>query len=344
MLSSTMKRTVCLAGFALFASINGSAHAIEASAVNGPQAAQAAVTTMNNTTTASIVALQAELTGFTYCSNVRKFYAPTDPLKDANGCVGIQDYPLTMNNTTGQIVASFNGNSNYALTGNANAGGAGVAGNAPNNWGGVFSGQYGVYGTATAGYGVQGSSSSNWSGFFNGSSGVYGAGAAGYGVQGSSTNNWGGVFSGVSGVSANGTNGIGVQANSTNSYGVLGVSTNSWAGIFSGAAGVQGNASTANWGGFFTSPNYGVYGSGATYGVYSAGPLCVNGSCINSWADLKNQDKFGGVWNQSYLNGNYQSCGANPYTGGCGCPSGYNQSQYMTGAANYSFYMYECWK
>jgi hypothetical protein len=284
-----MKHTMRVLGLALLAGICNQAQALEASASGGPQAAQAAVTSMNATTNAAISALQTEISGTIACNKLRKFYAPGDAKQDANGCVGIQDYQLSMNNTSG--VNTTNGAmSASTMSGNA------IVGTGPNGWGGVFNGSGGVY--ASGGNG-------NWSVAGVGTYGVYGIGTTGNGVQGQSTS----------------------------AAGVYGASTNGWGGQFYGSSGVY-VQSSSGWGGQFTSPNYGVYGSGATYAGYFDGPLCLNGSCINSWGQ---SDKFGGIF--MTVNGSvcYQP---NVYTGGCNCPVGYNQSMLLTGSEGTGTNMY----
>jgi hypothetical protein len=80
--------------------------ALEA-ATTGTQATQATVGVINSKLDTSIAALQAQITGFTHCSSIRKFYAPSDPKKDANGCVGVGDYPLTM--ASSNTITTING-------------------------------------------------------------------------------------------------------------------------------------------------------------------------------------------------------------------------------------------
>jgi hypothetical protein len=222
--------------------VAGQTYALEA-ATTGSQATQATVGAINSKVDTSIAALQAQIGGMTYCNSIRKFYAPTDPKKDANGCVGTGDYDLNMasgnnvNFTNGRVYATQNASSNW-----------GGLFYGPADYGGVYgqAGIYGVYGYATGnGYGVVGNATANSGGiggsFSGGNSGVRGYGST-YGLYGYSASNYG------------------VYGESSSGYGVRGASSSSWGGVFTGSY-------------------YGVYGSGSTYGVYSNGPLCVNGLC-----------------------------------------------------------------
>lgn len=344
--------------------------ALEASVSGGPQAAQAAVSSINSKLDTSIAALQAQITGMTYCSKIRKFYAPADPKKDANGCVGTGDYDLNM--TSGSSVNLANGRVASHNTASNDWGGLFYG---PSNYGGVYgdAGYYGVFGRATGnGYGVYaeananggvgvravgkyiavyGTSTDSWAGYFGGSNygGAVGQGASyglygtatgnGYGVYGVATNDAGGIggsFSGYnSGVRAYG-NTYGLYGESS-SYGVYGTSPSNYGvyGNSSSGYGVRGSSSSS-WGGVFSGSNYGVYGSGATYAVYADGPLCLYGSCITSWAQTS---RFGGTY--TYNNGGYCYRG-NPQTGGCSCPSGYS-SYFATGGFNH-LDLYTCEK
>jgi hypothetical protein len=163
--------------------VAGQTYALEA-ATTGSQATQATVGAINSKVDTSIAALQAQIGGMTYCNSIRKFYAPTDPKKDANGCVGTGDYDLNMasgnnvNFTNGRVYATQNASSNW-----------GGLFYGPSNYGGVYgqAGIYGVYGYATGnGYGVIGNATAT-----SGGVGVRGDGAtggwAGYFVNSSST-------------------------------------------------------------------------------------------------------------------------------------------------------------
>jgi hypothetical protein len=85
-----------------------SATALETSVNSGPQAAQAAVSSINTTVNGGLAALQAEINLANACGAQPRFYAPSDPLHDANGCLGVGDYPLAMNNTS--YITTNNGN------------------------------------------------------------------------------------------------------------------------------------------------------------------------------------------------------------------------------------------
>jgi hypothetical protein len=181
----SMKNVLRFAGFCLVACTN-SAHAIEASANAGPQAAQSAVTSINNTFTAQVAALQTQVSNTLTCNKVRKFYVPGDSKQDAHGCVGVQDYSVTMSSgaafgTTDQPVSGNSVGTPGVLGTSTNN--YGVNGQSTNSWAGVFSSpNYGVYGQGTT-YGVysagplcvNGSCISNWSsaGSFGGEYGTW---------------------------------------------------------------------------------------------------------------------------------------------------------------------------
>jgi hypothetical protein len=226
---------------------SGSASALESATV-GSQATQATVGVINSKVDTSIAALQAKLDKMSACEAQRKFYAPSDPKKDANGCVGVGDYDLNMagssniNLVNGRVYGKQSGANNwaglfYGPTGNY--GGVygtgdtyGVYGYAPGP-GSASATVFGVYGGTTTGYGVTGVSTNN------------------VGVRGASDNGWGGYFTGASGMYSYGSNGYGLEAGSTNS----------WAGVFDGV--------------------------GSAGGVYirngnNNAQLCVNGSCTTS--------------------------------------------------------------
>lgn len=155
------------------------------SVTTGSQATQATVGAINSKLDTSIAALQAQIGGIVYCNTIRKFYAPGDPKKDANGCVGTGDYDINMAN-----------GANINLAGGQVKGAYSVA----NQYGGDFTGNtHGLVGRAASygvvGYGsvgVQGQTVSGW--------GVYGlaTGNGGYGIYGQGTGtSWGGVFRGA---------------------------------------------------------------------------------------------------------------------------------------------------
>jgi hypothetical protein len=150
------------------------AFALEA-ATTGSTASQAVMGVINSKVDTSIAALQAQITGFTYCSSIRKFYAPGDPKKDANGCVGAQDYDYTTTNNSGVYASGSRANDFMGkFTNNNGTYGYGVYGSG--------NGGVGVYGISTNNYGVYGNSTATWGGVFVGSNyGVYGSGAT-YGV------------------------------------------------------------------------------------------------------------------------------------------------------------------
>lgn len=326
------------------ATASGSAWALEASVGGGPQAAQAAVSSINSKLDTSLAALQAQITGFTYCSSIRKFFAPADPKKDANGCVGTGDYDLNMasdssiNLADGQARGYRSAGSTYAGYFTGSTHGLYANGNAYGLVGYGATGA-GVEGDSVSGYGVYGSSTNTWGGVFTSTNygGAYGQGAGygvygvatgnGYGVYGAATANAGGIggsFSGYnSGVRGYG-NTYGIYGESS-SYGVYGSSPSNY-GVFGSSSsgyGVRG-VSNASWGGVFSGSYYGVLGSGTTYGVYSDGPLCLYGSCITNWSQTS---RFGGTF--TYNTGGWCYRG-NPQTGGCSCPSGYS-TYYGTG-------------
>jgi hypothetical protein len=107
--------------------------------------------------------LQVQNNAMMKCMSQRKFYAPSDPKKDANGCVGVGDYDLNM--ASGSNVNLANG----YMKGNNSAGEGLIVTGGPNSWAGDFS---------TNGYGIlsylnNGASTSNWTGEFYGGYGVY---------------------------------------------------------------------------------------------------------------------------------------------------------------------------
>jgi hypothetical protein len=249
---------------------SGSVSALE-SATTGSQATQATVGALNS----KIDMLAAQLQASNNCNAQRKFYAPADPKKDANSCVGVGDYDLNMASTSNinlidgvvsstrvaanQYAGYFTGNT-HALRGQANT--------------------YGLVGVAT--------------------------GTGGVGIRGdaSATNGWGGYFTGY--------------------YGVVGISN----------------------GGIWGVESYG-YGSG-TGSVYIGNDhgnaqLCLNGICTTAVGHA-----WGGDYGTQYGNG-WSPPGfcdyANPYTGGCSCPPGYNVTAHETGQeVHWVFIMYTCYK
>jgi hypothetical protein len=216
---------------------SGSAFALEA-VTTGSQATQATVGAINSkvdTTNNFINAIMK-------CNALRKFYAPSDAKKDANGCVGVGDYTLPM--IAGSDITLADGSVNAVgdiaavhakVSGNGNA----VIGDATANIGGIggsFSGgnsgvrasgtAYGLLANATTGYAVYGSSANNIGGYFSGTYGTYGQGSL-YGMYGSAS-------------------------------------------AASGGVGVRGDGASDGWGGYFTG------------GVNITGKLCLNGGCVNS--------------------------------------------------------------
>ncbi len=161
------------------------------SATTGSQATQATVGVINSKVDTGIAMLQARLDKMSACEAQRKFYAPSDPNKDTNGCVGVGDYDLNMASTSninlanGQLHGTyttpsaygglFYGNDHGAIGTSSFIGVAGVATGAGNSVGlyGVASGNgYGVYGNASitsGGVGVRGDGASGgWGGYFTG--------------------------------------------------------------------------------------------------------------------------------------------------------------------------------
>jgi hypothetical protein len=141
----------------LLALASGSASALEA-ATTGSQATQATVGAINS----KVDTTNNFVNSIMKCNAARKFYAPSDPKKDADGCVGVGDYDLNMadasniNMANGQISATELSTTSYGLRVNSKY--IGVRGDAPNSWGGYFTGTYGVYGQST----------STWAGEFYG--------------------------------------------------------------------------------------------------------------------------------------------------------------------------------
>lgn len=265
------------------ATVSGSAWALEASVGGGPQAAQSAVSSINSKLDSSVAALQAQITGFTYCSSIRKFFAPNDPKKDANGCVGVGDYDLNMSSASNVNLA--NGRVNGTNTASNDWSGMFYG---PSNYGGVYgnAGAYGVYGVATGnGYGVVGVATANSGGVgVDGTGGTYGVRGNGgsFGVYGTAT---GANAYGLLGWAAE-SGGIGVRAYGK-SMGIYATSTDSWAGDFGGANGVYASATGGGYGVLGSSDSgYGVYGQSANaYGVYgySSGNLAVYGNAPTNW-------------------------------------------------------------
>lgn len=213
-----------------------SANALESSASGGTQAAQAAVSTVSMKIDNTNAVVQSIIS----CNASRKFYAPADPKKDANGCVGIGDYQLTMaspnglNLANGQIAADNSNPSNLWTSYFTSA----------TYGGGYFSGPgIGVYGLSPNGQGVYGASTNNWAGYFEGAAGtgfgVYASGA--YGVYGVSTGaGYAGYFN--SGAS---TNGVSIFNNAGNARLCLNGTCVSNVGIscnFSGSRAIYGSA------------------------------------------------------------------------------------------------------
>jgi hypothetical protein len=139
------------------------AHALEA-ATTGSQATQATVGAINSKVDVTNNFINAMMK----CNAARKFYAPSDPKKDSDGCVGVGDYDLNM--ASGSNVNLANGLMKGAQTGTS-------------DWTGTFSGpSLGVLGKGGS-YGVYGYASGSNSGD---SVGVYGYAATSTG--------WGGYF------------------------------------------------------------------------------------------------------------------------------------------------------
>lgn len=171
------------------------ASALESSTVGDNQGTQAVVSTVNMKVDALAAAVSETIGPIVTCNKARKFYAPADPRKDANGCVGIQDYDYTGTNNSlvnmsgsrngefvGRFINSGTGTTyNHGVIGQSGNNGYGIYGLSSTGWGGVFDG-------GTTGYGVLG----------QGQHGVYGVSTAngGYGVYGTTTisNGWAGVF------------------------------------------------------------------------------------------------------------------------------------------------------
>jgi hypothetical protein len=93
---------------------SGMASALE-TATTGSQATQATVGAINSKVDTGLAALQAQNNAMMKCMSQRKFYAPSDPKKDSNGCVGVGDYDLNM--ASGTNVNLANGLMNGASAG-----------------------------------------------------------------------------------------------------------------------------------------------------------------------------------------------------------------------------------
>jgi hypothetical protein len=164
---------------------SGSASALEA-ATTGSQATQATVGAINSKVDVTNNFINAMMK----CNAARKFYAPSDPKKDSDGCVGVGDYDLNM--ASGSNVSLADGQ---------------VAGKAGSGWSGNFQGASGIYGFGNNGYGLQAGSANTWAAVFTGvgsAGGVYiqnGNNNAQLCVNGSCTralHDWGGEFSMIS--------------------------------------------------------------------------------------------------------------------------------------------------
>jgi hypothetical protein len=123
--------------------------------------------------------LAAQLQAANTCTALRKFYAPADPKKDANGCVGVGYYDVNMattsniNLTGGMVNSNGSNNGNYlGRFQNNHTNGYGVFGQGVNGGGAA--------GLSTSGNGVYGRSTTNWSGYFGDTGSSYGA--YGYGT------------------------------------------------------------------------------------------------------------------------------------------------------------------
>jgi hypothetical protein len=133
---------------------SGSASALEA-ATTGSQATQATVGAINSKVDVTNNFINAMMK----CNAARKFYAPSDPKKDSDGCVGVGDYDLNM--ASGSNVSLADGQ---------------VAGKAGSGWSGNFQGASGIYGFGNNGYGLQAGSANTWAAVFTGvgsAGGVY---------------------------------------------------------------------------------------------------------------------------------------------------------------------------
>jgi hypothetical protein len=281
----------------------------------GSRTNQANVDVLNSKIDSLMAAMQTLVTGMQNCSAQRKFYAPSDPKKDANGCVGVQDYQFTMNDTNG--LSTSNGQLNITNSNTANTWGAIVNNTQTGGYGLVAYGVngHGLEGISTNAYGTVGISTNSWGAYASGAGGLLAAGTSSPGVQGSSTN------------------GTGVYGSSTNNYGVTGSSTNTWSGVFSGKYGSY-HYGSGGWAGQFD-------GGDNTGGVYIANhnntaSLCLNGACRTTWPASSGW-AFGGAYVTQHNpnNGSLIGCGGgNPvgYNGGCACPdSSYSEMNFLTG-------------
>jgi hypothetical protein len=147
------------------------AFALESATTGGSQATQATVGAINSKVDTSVAALQAQNNAMMKCMSQRKFYAPSDPKKDSDGCVGVGDYDLNM--ASGSNVNMVNGR----VTGNNNADvGLSVGGGASNDWvSKIYGNGYGLYvqGTQQA-FAAYNTGSTNWTAVIYGGASPYG--------------------------------------------------------------------------------------------------------------------------------------------------------------------------
>jgi hypothetical protein len=126
---------------------------------------------INSKLDTSVAALQARLDKMEACEAQRKFYAPADPKKDANGCVGVGDYDLNM--VSGSNVKLADGEVIGKKTG---AKGLDIQGGASNDWVANVTGN--TYGLTTAGsqqaFQAYNTGTTNWTAVIYGGASPYG--------------------------------------------------------------------------------------------------------------------------------------------------------------------------
>lgn len=96
----------------------GDVHGTQAATMSLEMKVDAMAAMVSNT----LATVSATLDNHATCNRARKFYAPADPKKDANGCVGIQDYDLTMSNPANIVLANGAVSANGYIYSSAEAG------------------------------------------------------------------------------------------------------------------------------------------------------------------------------------------------------------------------------
>jgi hypothetical protein len=133
---------------------------------SSPAFALESVTTGSQATQATVGAINSKvdvtnnfINSMMKCNAARKFYAPSDPKKDSDGCVGVGDYDLNM--ASGSNVHLANGQ----VVGTQTTAG----------WAGSFAGPYGVY-AQSPNYSLYAynTGNNNWTGRIDSNSSPYG--------------------------------------------------------------------------------------------------------------------------------------------------------------------------